>query len=217
MKRIALVAAILLVNAIPAAAHGGGDPAYRSEVTAIAPAAGVTAAVLDRDDRLRLERTGDAEVIVYGYEQEPYLRFGADGVFRNERSPATYLNDDRLGDVAVPATADAKAEPVWRRVAGGTAYEWHDHRIHWMNTTPPPAVQRDADHARTVFTWAVPLSVGGSAGSIDGRLDYTPQADNPWALWFVAASVIGLGGAVVVALLRQRLRHPAEAEEAATG
>ncbi len=213
MKRLLLILAVLLCNTVPAAAHGGGDTAYRSVVRSVTPATGFTVAVLDRDDRLELTRTGPGEVVVYGYEKEPYLRFTADGVFRNERSPATYLNDDRLGDVVVPATADAKAEPDWKKVVAGTTYEWHDHRIHWMGTEPPPVVQRNGDVEQKVFDWSVPLAVAGTAGSIDGELHYQPAAGSPWPAIFVGSAVILLVGAAGGTWLRQRLRRRRAAAE----
>jgi hypothetical protein len=211
LKRVCLILALLLCNAIPAAAHGGGDSAYRSVIRQVTPAAGFTVTVVDRDDRLQLTRTGDGEVIVYGYEQEPYLRFAADGVFRNERSPATYLNEDRLGNVALPATADAKAQPEWTKVVAGTTYDWHDHRIHWMGTEPPPAVQRAGDREQKVFDWSVPLAVAGAAGAIDGELDYRPVDGSLWPAIFVGGAVLLLVAALLVTLIRQRLHRTADA------
>ncbi len=207
MKRLLLILALLLCNAIPAAAHGGGSPTYQSVIQRVTPADGFSVTVVDRDDRLQLTRTGAGEVIVFGYEKEPYLRFADGGVFRNERSPATYLNDDRLGNVTVPATADPKAEPEWKKVSVGSTYEWHDHRIHWMGTEPPPAVQRNGGQAQKVFDWSVPIAVAGTAGAIDGRLDYKPAESNPWPAIFVGGAVALLLGAAGAALVRQRLRR----------
>ncbi len=64
-----------------------------------------------------LESDGGEEVVILGYDGEPYLRFTADGVFRNTRSPATYLNEDRFANVTVPASADPEAPPEWERVS----------------------------------------------------------------------------------------------------
>ena len=62
----------------------------------------------------------DQELVIEGYDGEPYLRFDADGgVFRNANSPATYLNQERYGGVDVPASASKSAAPSWERVSRG--------------------------------------------------------------------------------------------------
>jgi hypothetical protein len=78
----------LLALPAAAAAHGGATTAvdYRSTVTG--EPAGVAARVVGGDDRLALTRDGAREVIVLGYDGEPYLRLDADGVWENRRSPS---------------------------------------------------------------------------------------------------------------------------------
>jgi hypothetical protein len=49
--------------------------------------------------------------VILGQDGEPYLRFTTDGAFRNVRSPATYLNEDRCANAELPATADPEAAP----------------------------------------------------------------------------------------------------------
>jgi len=121
----ALVAAALVaLSASPAAvAHGGGAAkGYGSTVTSVSPAGSVDAVVLDGDDRLQLTVDDGRVVVITGYEGEPYLRFGPDGVFENVRSPAAYLNDDRYGKVELPDSADPDAPPEWERVAPGESF-----------------------------------------------------------------------------------------------
>ncbi len=56
--------------------------------------------VVGGDSFLEVSVDEGHEVLVPGYQGEPYLRFRADGtVERNRNSPATYLNDSRQGDV----------------------------------------------------------------------------------------------------------------------
>src|SRR5919197_5470506 len=146
-----LVVAAALV-AVPAAlAHGPGEkpvPGYSSKVLSISPALpGLKASVEDGDEELELVNGTGKTILVYGYAHEPYLRIGPNGVFENQLSPATYLNQDRYAKTKLPANASPKAAPKWRRVAGGSTYRWHDHRIHWMSTVPPPAVQKDKSKA----------------------------------------------------------------------
>ena len=89
-------------------------------------------------------RTGADQVIVLGYDGEPYLRLDGDGVWENERSPAVGLNAERQqGEPA--GDADPKAEPSWRKLSGGDTVLFHDHRAHWMGSQPPAAVREDPD------------------------------------------------------------------------
>ena len=64
-----------------------------------------------------VNRTG-TEVVVPGYADEPYLRIGPEGVWRNAHSPATNINLDGFGRVDLPADADSAAEPEWVRNRG---------------------------------------------------------------------------------------------------
>lgn len=166
-----------LVVSPSATAHGGGGAAigYTSTIDAINPAApGVALEVIDADDRLRLTYAGSDEVIVLGYEGEAYLRITSDAVYRNVRSAATYLNSDRLGEADVPRIVDPEAPPKWEKIEDAPRVEWHDHRVHWMSTNPPPNVREDPESPHRIFTWEVPLVVGGSDVIVSGTLDYEP-------------------------------------------
>lgn len=198
-------AAVVLLTAVLApsvAAHGdGGARGYRSAVTALRPAAaGLSVEVLDFDDRLHLENDTGEEVVVFGYEGEPYLRFDDDGVWRNTRSPATYLNDDRYGAVVVPDEADAAATPSWEHLSDGDDWEWHDHRIHWMSQIDPPVVRNAPDVPHHVFDWEVPGTIDGRDILVAGRLDYEPvDAGGRPAIVYLAApfALIALAAAIV--------------------
>ena len=53
------------------------------------------------------------EVVVEGYDGEPYLRFRADGtVQENQNSPATYLNRNRYAGAEVPAAIQGDDRPA---------------------------------------------------------------------------------------------------------
>jgi hypothetical protein len=209
---IRVLTGLLLVAAIlapPVAAHGDGEArGFRSTVTSVSPdVSGLSVLVLDSDDRLRLSNRSGRTVEIEGYDGEPYLRFTSDGVFRNSRSPATYLNEERYGDVKVPKEAGAKARPVWGRVARGRTYEWHDHRIHWMSTIDPRVVRDAPDEPHRVFTWKVPGTVEGEPLVISGRLDYEPPAEGglTWR-WALPPVLLVLAGAAV---WWRRRRRPA--------
>jgi hypothetical protein len=167
MRQAPLAVALIALALCPAAAaHGGGGArGFTSTVTAIEPATpGIELRVLDGDDRIGLRNETGKTILVSGYDGEPYLRFTADAVYRNERSPATYLNEERYGDVELPARADAKAAPEWKQVADSAYYEWHDHRIHWMSPVPPPQVRAAEGKPHHVFDWKLPIRIGGRTG-----------------------------------------------------
>jgi hypothetical protein len=198
MSRVVAVAGFLaLALSPPAAAHGGGGArGYHSSVAAIQPATpGLEVRVLDADDRLALTNKTGKPIVVLGYGGEPYLRLTTRAVFRNRRSPATYLNEERFGAVALPERADPKAKPDWEQVAGRPYYEWHDHRIHWMSPVDPPQVRRAKDKPHHVFGWSVPLRVDTQRVSLEGSLDYQPLPSSEFnPLLLAPLAVIGLGG-----------------------
>ncbi len=171
----ALLAAAALAALAPAAAAHEGDPNYLSRIRAVTPATdGLTVEVLNRDDRLLLHNTSDRDVVIEGYDGEPYARIGADGrVEVNLDSEAHYLNDDRFARVDVPAGVDGKGPPRWQEVGRTGRFEWHDHRFHWMSQAKPPQV-RDESVRTKVLDWRIPIEVGGERGAIAGTLFWTP-------------------------------------------
>jgi hypothetical protein len=169
---------------------------------------------VDGDDRLRIANESGTELVVLGYDREPYLRIGVRGVYRNERSPAAYLNRDRFGRAAVPVRADPAAEPVWRRISARPVWQWHDHRIQWMGAGPPVQVRDAPRKTHAIFYWRVPARLGDRTLTVSGRLDYVPPKEGAtsWALVALAA-ITGAAAVVALGLLLLRLRR---AEEAAT-
>ena len=197
---LALVAGIVSVvmSAAPAAADPAEPTDYRSEVERIEPAAaGVTIDVVGGDGFLDLHVDRGHEVVVEGYEGEPWLRISADGtVEQNIRSAATYLNADRYASVEAPDLVDPDAPPEWTVIGDGGEHVWHDHRIHWMSPDRPPG-RHPGD---TIFDdWTVPMSVDGQAVTVHGRLVWVHD-ENP--LVWVAAVVVALVGVLVAARRR---------------
>jgi hypothetical protein len=199
---LATLASLALAG--PASAHVGGGVAgsdFDGRVTALTPdLPGVTVRVLQFGDDLELINSSGTEVEVPGYDAEPYLRIGPNGVWRNERSPATYINLDRYARVTLPDGVDSHADPRWVRLSTQPHYVWHDHRTHWM--TPgllPPVVAADPGRSHTVFAWRVPLRFGDTAAEVDGVLTWTPPP-SPWLVWPVylavalVAAAAGLAG-----------------------
>jgi hypothetical protein len=191
---VVLVAALaVLTVAGPAAAHVGGEAAgsnFDGRVLSVSPSVpGLSVRVLQFGDEIELLNETSTEVVVPGYDDEPYLRIGPDGVWRNANSPATYINLDRYARVAVPEAADGTAEPEWVQVSTEPHYVWHDHRTHWMSESLlPPVVAADPDSGHTVSTWTVPLRHGSTAVAVVGELTWTPPP-SPWLVWPVYAAL----------------------------
>ena len=146
---------------------------------------------------------GAGQLIVLGYAKEPYLRVGAGGAFENRRSPSVQANATRLGAQVAGPEADARAQPLWRRIATRPVAVWHDHRAHWMSGTRPAAVRAAPDRPQLVARWTIPVRIDGRPGSIIGRIDYVPPP-NARAWW---GSAIGL--ALMFGALAWRARRPA--------
>jgi hypothetical protein len=207
MRRITtglLLAAVTLgASATPAAADPANPTNYESTITGVTPSvAGFDASIIGGDSFVRLRIKGAREVTVLGYEGEPYLRFTDDGTVReNSRSPAVVLNESRYG-TTYDERADAKAEPEWKVVADDGTYIWHDHRIHWMAKTTPPAI--GGGSSGKVLDWTIPLVVDGTAVQINGELH---RSASPSLVVPIAIGVVATAGAA----LAMRRSHRAAA------
>jgi hypothetical protein len=216
-KRLAITVAIAtliaLLVAAPAQGHEG-NPDYRSEIDSVRPSVpGVEFEVLNYDADMELVDRGGHEIVVYGYEGEPFARILPDGtVQKNQRSPATYLNVDRYAEAGVPKTADADAPPQWRTVDGSGTLRWHDHRMHYMAKNTPPQVEDESVRTK-VFEYEIPLRVDGRAGAIDGTLYWVGPSDTSKAPFLIAGAAILLLGGVAVLLVRRRRGGEGEGDD----
>jgi hypothetical protein len=200
LRGVVVNVGVLVLAASPAAADAARPTNYRSTVTGVAPAQpDLVADVTGGDSFLRIRVAAGHRVVVLGYEEEPYLRVGADGsVEENLRSPATWLNRKRYGSTEpLPADADAKATPNWRRIGEHGVALWHDHRVHWMSVGHPP--QLGTATSGRVLDWSVNIEVDDRPAVVTGHLDLLPApARWPWE----AVAVVGVLAAVVVCLRR---------------
>lgn len=201
-----ITALLVLIPAPSALAHAGGNPNYRSVIDRVTPnVPGVSFEVLAYDAYFELRDQHGHEVVIYGYEGEPYARVLKDGTVQvNERSPAYYLNDTRYPTSEVPPIANPKAPPRWKTVGGDGTFLWHDHRMHYGSTAIPPQVT-DQHRKTKVYDYEIPLRIDGRKGAIDGTL-YWVGSPNPSKLPFIVGGVAFLvvGGALVLFLRRRR-------------
>ena len=203
MRRAGL--GLLLITLVLVASGGpaGADPArptnYRSRITSVEPPTPyVEVAVVGGDGFLEMAVEPGHEVVVEGYDGEPYLRFRADGtVQENQNSPAAYLNRNRYAGAEVPAAiqGDDRPPPAWKTVAHGGHHAWHDHRIHFMGKDP--SVVAGLSEGRPVeWSGGVPFTVDGTPVVANGNyrlLD--PPSPLPWiALTVVVTAAIVVAG-----------------------
>jgi hypothetical protein len=207
---LAVVLGLLVVSSSGADAHTRTQRTTNldSRITAEPDLPGVRWRVHTGGLLVEVVNDGDEVLVVEGYEGEPYLRIGPEGVERNRRSPATYLNDDRIGrrvsartDVAMPRDVDPAAPPEWIRIEDEPRALWHDHRVHWMSPQPPRFVDagpvatammrvnlvgvigRAGDDAGVFQGWTIPVSHGGEATVLEGEMVWVdPPRAWPYAL-----------------------------------
>jgi hypothetical protein len=205
IRCLAVLLGVLAVLAVagPAAAHVGGEAAgsnFDGRILSVSPVVpGLSVRILQFGDELELVNDTDTEVVVPGYDDEPYLRIGPDGVWRNANSPATYINLDRYARVTLPESAEGDAEPEWVRVSTEPQYVWHDHRTHWMSEDVlPPRVAADPGRSWQVFEWTVPLRHGSTPVEVVGELTWSPPPA-PWLVWplYAALAAIALAAGLL--------------------
>ena len=155
---------------------------YRARV--LAAPAGVLARVYLSDRAVRLAVRPGLELVVLGYQGEPFVRLGARGVEVNESS----LTAAGVGFATRPRAAGSK--PVWRLRSKSPSITWHDSRLRGL----PPGVQRGR--------WEIPLVLDGRRVRLTGEL-VRLNRPGPWR-WFA----LGVPFVLASALLLLRRRRP---------
>jgi hypothetical protein len=190
-----------VVAASPASAHDVGSllSNYETRLTSVTPEVeGIDVAVIEGGNRLEARNATDTDLVVLGYEDEPYLRIGPDGAFENLNSPATYLNADREATLEVPErAADPDVAPEWRKIGDEPLARWHDHRVHWMSTSDPAVVTAAPDEEHVVIPdWVVPMVHGDQTIEVVGDLVWRPSPSPalPAVVILVVAGVVGATG-----------------------
>lgn len=210
-RRVPLAMVLILLLAGPAPAFADDFATYATVVTGVEPAVpGVTVTALRNGEAMTVSDTGPTPITIYGYQHEPYVRIGRDGVWENTLSPAVYLNKEQtLGEI--PKDANADAAPVWKRISSAHRFQWHDHRIHWMGATDPPAVEQAPGSPHLIATWKVPFSLGTATqptGDIVGTLTYHPSSHlGTYLTWGAIVGALLIVVALQLFLGRRRPAH----------
>jgi hypothetical protein len=230
-----LVVATVVMTSLPASAHNASGPRptnYLSRIGSVTPAIpGVTIRLVELGNKLELTNRTGGDVTVLGYNGEPYLRVGPRGLYENLRSSATYINRTRAGSTPVPAIAlgtGASTPPRWHRVSNSRTAIWHDHRVHWMGSSPPPEVQDNPGVVHTIDPrWTVAFRDGTRTVVVHGSLVWIPGPSGwPWVLFAAALFAVGFfvarrhgRGAIaaILALVGIDMAHTIMAEVARAG
>ncbi len=238
-RAVVLAAVVLgLTLAAPVAAHAHTRTQETtnldSRITADPELPGVTWTVHTGGLLVEVVNRGSQVLIIEGYEGEPYLRIGPDGVAHNRRSPATYLSDPRTErristrtSVAMPPDVDPEAPPEWVTIDDEPRALWHDHRTHWMSPEPPPFVDagpisrammranlvglvgRAGDEVGAFADWRIPASHAGEPTALEGQMRW----QDPPPAWPVVLPAIVLASPALLGWRRsttaERLRPAA--------
>jgi hypothetical protein len=189
---LGLVVVATLAPTNPAYAHavtGVKASNYRSEIAGISGPSDVRdtldVRLLDLGRRIELVNRSAVDVVVLGYDGEPWLRVGSGGTFENEYSNSAYQERQRRGRVSGPPPDPQRAAgaPKWHRTGDGTALRWRDRRTRY-DAPAPERVQRAPDVRQVVVPrWTVELRRGDEQLGVAGRIVYVPPpAALPWAL-----------------------------------
>jgi hypothetical protein len=193
----ALTAAALALLAPAAGAHKTG-PNYLTQVKTIQPRTdGVSVDVLNRSDQLLLHNTSGSDVVIMGYENEPYARVLADGTVEVNTKP--------------PPGVTRSSPAKWKVLSRTGRFEWHDHRMHWMGKARPAQV-KDPGVQTKIFDWKIPIEVGSTPGRIGGTLLWTPSpAGGAPVGAIIAGAVIVVLLSLLVLVVRRRRASGADA------
>jgi hypothetical protein len=215
------VVALLIVGLFPAAAKAHPPSQqlpdanyYQAQLTDVSSIpAGVTVRVDPGAEWLELSNGTAEPVEVLGYTGEPYLRITSSAAQENLLSQTTYLNRSLFADSVPSAQNGAAMAPAWHQIAPVGTARWHDHRIHWMGRTQPPAVAADPVHRHLVGTWVVhaidgrtPFDIHGSLMWVGKPADARPSPVTAWLLTVVAGLVVAVA-VLLIALVRSRRRR----------
>jgi hypothetical protein len=181
-----LVVAFLVALGAPAAAEAHvrtGVVAVDYRATVGAQPAAVSARVYLSDRAVRVRVRPGHEVVVLGYQGEPFLRLTSGGVEVNQSS----LTAAGVGFATRPSSGGSA--PVWRLRSKTPSVIWHDARVRGL----PPGVARGR--------WTIPLVVDGLREGLSGELVRVARP----AVWKWVA--LGVPFVVAAALLLARRRR----------
>jgi hypothetical protein len=187
---LAVSAALIATQPTVAEAHVSPGPistSYRARIDDLRPqVSGITATVLDGDQRLRIDAAPPHVVIVLGRIGEPFLRVAAGGVYVNSQSPTAE---------AIGLTHQQTGAARWIRLSSGHSYAWHESRLRPVSSV--------SGASRRVAGWSIPLLVDGRRVTVNGSEWYAAQPQR--LLWAIPVVIAVAIATAVLLTRRQRL------------
>lgn len=146
--------------------------AYRAELRGsgeVVP--GVDLAVLrGRVPGLFLSNETDETVVVFGPDEEPFLRVDDGGTSANILSPHWHAVAQMRPELDLPQfAADAAASPRWRSVSAAPRYGWLEPRAHVAKAEP-----EDPSRRGVVRGWTIPVEVDEERAVVEGETLWVP-------------------------------------------
>lgn len=216
VRVILSMAGLLLVGASPSSAHSAeGSPSsnYSTTIDSVAPTpSGFAVRVIERGNRIEVRWISGPAIIIEGYEEEPYLRIGPNGVEENRQSSATYTNQSRNGTESIPSDLEPDGPAEWKAVSAEPVARFHDHRAHFMGSVPPPLVLRSRGERQLVQDFSITIRPAGGEGVstlVIGRVEWIPSPSKTPFLVLAAGLALVLSGFAAVAGVRAERRQPA--------
>jgi hypothetical protein len=185
------VVTLVVAAANPVWAHSGvnANASLHSELDSAPAGVGVIVAA----DGSGITVTTTADLVVLGYDGEPFLRFAGGQVAENTNSMTTYQAGNGLLAAIPPSAGHGPVR--WHAVATSSTYNWPDGRVTWSGSTLPAAVLSAPKQGHDVAAWSIPVEIGGVRSAITGRVVWVPPPDS------VGLTMVGVFGFIAVALL----------------
>jgi hypothetical protein len=124
---------------------------------------------------LLVANDGAEPVVVFGPDNEPFARIGADGAEVNRRSPL-WLENARANDqdlTTAGVVADPTAPPEWMVVSSSPSLSWLEPRAAYPDLEPSAAVVASGER-EVLNRWAIPLEQGGIRVALEGTTTWLP-------------------------------------------
>lgn len=181
MSRVlrAALLVLLVLPAVPVAAHSYADPALRSVLDGVQPSAlpaGASVEVVPSVvDELRITNATAQPLEVLALGGEPFLRVSSEGVLANLASPDWYATGTPEGGPPLPPEVQrlqGKGPARWLRVSREPVWTEFDPRLRPQVSVA--ASTRAAGKEAVLAVWRIPLTYAGAMLAATGHVAFSP-------------------------------------------